>query len=110
MSLSSCYEVLRRLPFCLLFPYTALFRSDCCSLASTTFRREDLQKGFEPDSCYYFAQASRLTGKRAEDMATDLQPDSDIVVEITRSSLNRCRICAAVGVRESWRYNGERDA
>src|SRR5437016_2292660 len=29
---------------------------------STTFRRKDLERGFEPDSCFYFQNAERIRG------------------------------------------------
>jgi len=31
---------------------------------STTFRREDLEKGFEPDSSFYFQNAERVRGNK----------------------------------------------
>ncbi len=75
---------------------------------STTFQRKDLEKGFEPDSCYYFAQADRVRGNDNLDLAVDPPPELVIEVDMTRSSLNRFRIFAAVGVSEVWRYDGER--
>lgn len=48
---------------------------DCLSACSTTFRRKDLQKGFEPDSCFYFAEAARMRGKSEVDMAADPPPE-----------------------------------
>src|SRR5438552_5379855 len=35
---------------------------------STTFRREDLQRGLEPDDCFYTKNASRMLGLRALDL------------------------------------------
>jgi Uma2 family endonuclease len=32
---------------------------------STTFRREDLQRGAEPDDCYYIRHAERMRGKKS---------------------------------------------
>ncbi len=32
-------------------------------LGSTTFRREDLERGFEPDSCFYFQNEPLIRGK-----------------------------------------------
>jgi len=75
---------------------------------STTFKRRDLEKGFEPDSCYYLKNAGRVRGKDELDLNTDPPPDLVIEVDITRSSLNRFPIFAAVGVPEVWRYDGER--
>jgi Uma2 family endonuclease len=37
---------------------------DMENLGSTTFKREDLERGFEPDSCFYFEHASMVRDKR----------------------------------------------
>jgi len=34
------------------------------SLGSTTFRRQEIQRGFEPDSCFYVQNLDRVRGKR----------------------------------------------
>src|SRR5437867_1835797 len=54
------------------------------SLGSTTFRRQDLQRGFEPDSCFYVQHAGKVRGKASLDLTTD--PPPDLVVEIDTSS------------------------
>jgi Uma2 family endonuclease len=72
------------------------------------FKRQDLCKGFEPDSCFYFRRAAIIRGKEEIDLATDPTPELTIEVDITSSSLNRFPIYAAVGVAEVWRYDGER--
>ena len=70
----------------------------------TTFRREDLEKGFQPDSCFYFTCLDELRAK--EDVNLDVDPPPDLILEIdiTSSSLNRLPLFAAVGVPEVWRY------
>ncbi|MBM3814187.1 MAG: Uma2 family endonuclease [Acidimicrobiia bacterium] len=83
-------------------------RKDFRRTGSTTFKRRDLGKGFEPDSCYYFQNAPRVRGKDDLDLNEDPPPDLVIEVDITRSSLNRFPIFGAVGVPEVWRYDGER--
>ncbi|MBI4903567.1 MAG: Uma2 family endonuclease [Acidobacteria bacterium] len=80
---------------------------DFARAGSTTFKREDLAKGFEPDSCYYFRDAARIRDKREFDMAVDPPPELVIEVDITRSSLNRFPIFAGIGVAEVWRYDGK---
>ena len=34
------------------------------TLGSTTFRRQDLEKGTEPDSCFYIQNVERIRGKK----------------------------------------------
>ena len=55
---------------------------------STTFKRKDLAKGFEPDSCFYIGHAQEARGREELDLVTDPPPDLVIEVDITRSSLN----------------------
>jgi Uma2 family endonuclease len=82
---------------------------DMWPTGSTTFKRQDLEKGFEPDSSFYLdAGAEAVQGKGELDLLVDPPPDLVIEVDITRSSLPRLPILAAVGVREVWRYDGVR--
>jgi len=75
---------------------------------STTFQRSDLLKGFEPDSSFYFENAAAVQGKAELDLHNDPPPELVIEVDISRSSLRRFPIFAAIGVREVWRYDGKR--
>ncbi len=54
---------------------------DLEGLGSTTFRREDLKRGFEPDSCFYFQSVERVRGKIELDMTVD--PPPDLIIEMT---------------------------
>jgi Uma2 family endonuclease len=74
---------------------------------STTFRRRDLDRGLEPDRCFYIRHAAALRGRREVDLSQDPPPDLAIEVDVTRSSLDRLGIYAALGVPEVWRYDGE---
>ena len=74
------------------------------SLGSTTFGREDLARGFEPDACFYLDHADAIMPDRPLDLTVDPPPDLVIEVDITRSSLNKLSIYAALGVPEVWRY------
>lgn len=77
---------------------------------STTFRREDLAKGFEPDECFYIRYAEVVRGKKQIDLAQDPPPDLVIEIDITGPSLNKFPIFAALGIPEVWRYDGARVA
>ena len=77
-------------------------------LGSTTFRREDLERGFEPDSCFYIRNEERVRGKKRIDLTVDPPPDLVIEVDITSPSLGKFPIYARLGVPEVWRYDGER--
>lgn len=75
---------------------------------STTFRREDIARGFEPDTCFYIENLTRVKGKTEIDLQTDPPPDLVIEIDITSSSLDKFAILAHVGVPEVWRYDGQR--
>jgi Uma2 family endonuclease len=81
--------------------------TEIASLGSTTWSREDLQRGLEPDSCYYIQNELAVRGKDDIDLTQDPPPDLAIEVDNTRSSLNRMAIYAALGVPEVWRFDGE---
>ena len=78
------------------------------SLGSTTFRREDIDRGFEPDSCFYIQNAARVRGKKRIDLTVDPPPDLVIEIDITSPSLAKFPIFAQVGVPEVWRFDGNR--
>lgn len=75
-------------------------------LGSTTFRREDIDRGFEPDSCFYVAKADRVRGKKRIDLSKDPAPDLVIEIDITSSSIPKMPIFAHFGVPEVWQYDG----
>jgi Uma2 family endonuclease len=80
---------------------------DLYPAGSTTFTREDLARGFEPDSCYYIAHAATVRGKPTIDLLTDPPPDLVIDIDMTRTSLDKFPLYAAIGVPEVWRYSGD---
>src|SRR5580692_10050726 len=78
---------------------------DCVDAGSTTFRRKDLAKGFEPDGCFYFRNLERIRGKKEINLRKDPPPDLVIEVDITSPSLNKLPIFWNIGVSEVWRYS-----
>jgi Uma2 family endonuclease len=71
---------------------------------STTFKRETLKRGFEPDSCFYIQNVDRIQNKKKIDMEIDPPPDLLIEVDLTSDSLDKFPLYAALGVPEVWRY------
>lgn len=78
---------------------------DIVGAASTTFQREDLAQGFEPDACFYIQQAARIRGQKQIDLDTDPPPELVIEIDITHPSLNKFPIFAGLGIPEVWRYH-----
>jgi len=75
--------------------------------ASTTFQREDLAQGFEPDASFYVQHASRIRGQKQIDLYTDPPPDLVIEIDISHPSLNKFPIFTGLGIPEVWRYHKE---
>ena len=73
-----------------------------------TFQRHDLEKGFEPDECWWITNEAAVRTKHEFDFQRDPPPDLAIEVEMSRSLVNRIGIFAALGIRELWRHNGKR--
>jgi Uma2 family endonuclease len=73
---------------------------------SMTVRREALDRGFEPDNCYYLSHAAMVRGKKALDFTVDPPPDLAVEIEVTRKSISKMPMYAAFGVPEVWRYDG----
>ena len=81
---------------------------DIQNLGSTTFKRSELERGFEADVCFYVQNAERMHGKIHIDPAVDPAPDLVIEVEITSPVLNKLPIYAGFHVPEIWRHDRKR--
>jgi Uma2 family endonuclease len=75
---------------------------------SMTHLRSDLEKGFEPDECYYVQNWQKVAGLREIDFAKDPPPDLTVEIEVSRSVLDRLPIYSAFKIPEVWRYDGSR--
>ncbi|HEX8201058.1 MAG TPA: Uma2 family endonuclease [Isosphaeraceae bacterium] len=71
---------------------------DIRSGGSFTFKREDLDRGLEPDECYWFRNEPLVRMKMEFDPLIDPPPDLVVEVEVSRSVLDRMGILAALGV------------
>ena len=77
------------------------------SLGSVTLMRKDLQRGIEPDECYYISREATMRGKLTLDLNHDPPPDLAIEIDIASSCLNRLNIYAKLGITEVWRFDGQ---
>lgn len=68
-------------------------------LASTTLKRDDLQKAAEPDKCCYIQNELLVRGKTV-DLDQDPLPDLVVEVDITRTSIAKNALYARIGVLE----------
>ncbi|MCE9532491.1 MAG: Uma2 family endonuclease [Planctomycetes bacterium] len=72
-----------------------------------TIRREDVQKGIEPDRWYYFENEPLVRGKLELDFNIDPPPDLALEADLTSTVEKRFRIYAALRVPEIWRYKDD---
>lgn len=111
MSPSFEHEAVSRLVASLVGELAVELGIDVSEAGSTTFKREDLERGFEPDECFYFSDnAERVRGRQNLDLDAGVPPP-DLVVEVgfTSPSLNnKLSIYAHLGVTEVWRFVGEK--
>lgn len=85
---------------------TLILKIDLKSGGQTTFRREDLEKGLEPDRCYYIENEPLVRDKLYLDLSIDPAPDLALEVEIISSVEPRMRVYAGLRVPEVWRFDG----
>jgi Uma2 family endonuclease len=75
------------------------------SFGSATFQREDLQRGFEPDGCFYIQSVALTAGKTDLDLTEDPPPDLVIEIDLSHPSLPKFPIFAQLGIPEVWRWD-----
>jgi Uma2 family endonuclease len=80
---------------------------DLIGAGSTTFKRQDVARGFEPDASFYIQHAADVRGNTEIDLHSDPPPDLVIEIDITHPSLDKLPLYAALGVPEVWRSAGQ---
>lgn len=105
MTISALHDLLKMLIHDFLVVLAKEFGLPRRNCGSMTFRREDLERGLEPDQCYYLISAPAVRGKVEIDLSIDPPPDLAIEIEVSRSILDRLAILAALGIPEVWRYD-----
>jgi Uma2 family endonuclease len=80
------------------------------SVASTTFKRPDLERGFEADASFYVQSEAKIRGQREVNLSVDPPPDLVLEMEMSRSALDKLALFASMGIPEVWRCDGQRVA
>lgn len=106
MSPSTSHAVIKRLIGRMIEAFTEEMNIPCRSHSDATWRRPELAKGLEADECYYILNHHRVCRHMEVDLAADPPPDLAVETEVSRSSVPRLGIYAALGVPEIWRKNG----
>ena len=107
MTLSHEHENWDRLIDRLIGALTLELDIDIHSGGSTTMRKALKKKGLEADDSYWIQHERQMRGKRTFNIKTDPPPDLAVEIDITRSSLNRMGVYAALRVPEVWVFDGK---
>jgi Uma2 family endonuclease len=107
MTLSSEHENRKKLLGRLVEALTEELEIDIASFGSMTCRRKNRKRGLEPDDAYWIANEPKVRGRKNLDLEVDPPPDLALEIEISRSSLDRMAIYAALRVPEVWCWDGE---
>jgi Uma2 family endonuclease len=106
MILSFKHETLNRVVATIVEVLAEEMDIDIVNAGSTTFKREDLARAFEPDTAFYIRNAERVRGKDELNLRVDPPPDLVVEIDLMSPSLDKMCIYRAVGVPEIWRYDG----
>ena len=68
----------------------------------TTWKRRDLQRGLEPDECFYIQHERQMRGKLEIDLKRDPAPDLCIEIDLRRGDIDKPGVYAALGIGEVW--------
>ncbi len=107
MTLSSKHERKKTLLARLVEALTEEMNIDIASFGSMTCRRVGLKRGLEADEAYWIENEPCVRGREDIDLDVDPPPDLALEVEVSRSTLNRMAIYAALRVPEVWRWDGK---
>jgi Uma2 family endonuclease len=104
MTLSMLHEVISRLIDRLISVWAEESETDLLGAGSVTCQRDDLERGCEPDKCYYFQNEARMRSRDELDLSADPPPDLVVEVDHAVRSVKKLPIYAAMGVPELWRW------
>jgi len=107
MSPSAWHERLGYVIGRLIDVWTVELNIDVQSCRTMTFKREDLDRGLEPDNCYYVKHEPLVWDKVDLDLSVDPPPDLAIEIELGGGEVSKMDLYAAFGVPEVWRFDGE---
>ena len=106
MTISRLHGTLCRLLAQLIAVLTEEFNLPCGSCGGMTCDSEPLDRGIEPDECFYIENEPLVRSKDTIDLTIDPPPDLAIEVDISRDPRRRLSVYAALGVPEVWRFDG----
>jgi Uma2 family endonuclease len=108
MTVSHAHEFGKHLLGILVMALVEELNIDIHGAGSMTFKREDLERGLEPDECYWIEHELEMRDVGEYDSEMHPPPDLVLEVEVSRSVMNRMGIYTAMKVPEVWRFDGEK--
>jgi Uma2 family endonuclease len=97
------HEIINRLLAKIITMLAMEFGMEANDFGSVTLNREELDRGIEPDSCFYIQNAAKGQGMEGT-VSESLPPDLALEVDIASSSASKMAIYQAIGVPEVWLY------
>jgi Uma2 family endonuclease len=107
MSPSKLHQKITEVIGRLILTFTEELRIDIESVGSTTFKRQDMNRGFEADKCFYIQHAKQVRVHDEIDLTVHPPPDLVIEVDISRTSMAKLTVFGAMGIPEIWRCDGQ---
>lgn len=98
---SKLHEIVNRLLSKIIFALAEELGLAIVDLGSATWNREDLDKGIEPDSCFFIQNAGLVQGLNPE-ISPNLSPDLAVEVDIASTSHKKLAIYQALSVPGLW--------
>jgi Uma2 family endonuclease len=86
----------------------ALLGVPILSAGGTTYRRYDLERGFEPDGSFYVQNAALVRDQQEIDLSVDPPPDIVLEMEMSRAAIKKLALFASMGIPEVWCWDGRR--
>jgi Uma2 family endonuclease len=104
MTLSSFHERIAQLIARCIEEWTLQRDIPITSCGSMTFQNKALERGLEPDKCYYIQHEALIRNQQQIDLMIAPPPDLAIEVDYQSGSLNKMPIYAAMEVPQVWRW------
>jgi Uma2 family endonuclease len=95
------HEIINRLLAKIITTLALELGIEANDFGSTTLNRKSIDRGIEPDSCFYIQNARRGMALKVSE---SLAPDLAIEVDIASSSMGKMAIYQAIGIPEIWLY------
>ena len=96
------HEIINRLLAKIITILAMEFEIEANDFGSVTLNREELDRGIEPDTCFYIQNAAK--GQGMEGNVSEMPPDLALEVDIASSSASKMAIYRAMRVPEVWLY------